>query len=423
MKIGLQTWGSDGDINPFIALAGGLAAAGHQVTLAITAGERKDYTAYAERLGFRLLPPTYITEDDATVAQLAETMFAIRSPLRQVQFILEAMFEPNVAQLYATAQTLCADHDLLVGHGVMHPLQLAAEQAGKPYVTVSLNHGAVASRHISPPQTPNLGPWLNPLLWRLGWMLLDRLLLPSVNRLRQRVGQPAVRSARAVAESPLCNLIAVSPAFCPAQDDWGGNQQVCGFLRLPDAARPWAMPDSLRAFLADGEPPVYMTFGSMLSIQRDPAHIAARTRLLLDAAQAAGCRAIVQSHWHSLADIPEDPRIYRQTTAPHEHIFPHCAAVLHHGGAGTTQTALLCGRPSVIVAHIADQYFWADELRRLGVAAARLDCRSATPALIARQIRHVLDAPDMRARAQVLGRQIAAENGVAQAVALLSGIG
>lgn len=420
MKIGLQTWGSDGDINPFIALAGGLAGAGFEVTLAITAAERKDYAQYAERLGFRLKPVAYIAKDDAEMTLFSERMRAVKTPLGQAKFILQEMFEPNVEALYATARELAAENDVLVGHFALHPLQLAAAKAGKPYATVTLNHGAIPSRYFPPTLAPDLGPGLNPWLWRLALALLDRATLPGINRLRLREGWPAAKTGREVLESPSCNLIAVSPAFCPKPPDWGENQHVTGFLALPDKARPWAMPDGLKRFLEKGPPPVYLTFGSMLGVERDAGRIAETTRLLVGAAKASGCRAIVQSRWESVLDIPEDPGVYPLGPAPHSHVFPHCAAIVHHGGAGTTQTASLYGKPQIIVAHIADQYFWADYLRRPGVAGRRLDRRGVTAKSLGRAVRAVLDAPGMASRARALGEQLAKEDGVGNAVAILS---
>jgi UDP:flavonoid glycosyltransferase YjiC (YdhE family) len=420
MKIGLQTWGSDGDINPFIALAGGLAAAGHEVTLAITAAERKDYQSYSQRLGFVLKPVAYIAKDDAAMAQLGERLWKIASPLGQVRFILQALFEPNVESLYATALELCAENELLIGHFALHPLHLAAEQAGKPYVTVSLNHGAIPSRFVPPPLMPNLGVWLNPWVWKLVEALLKKIMLPSVNRLRSREGRPALSSARPVVESPLCNLIAISPALCAKPADWGDNQHVTGFLALPEKARPWTMPDDLGEFLAAGEPPVYLTFGSMSGIDRDPATITVTTRLLVEAVQAAGCRAIIQARWDSVSSLAENPKIYRIGPVPHSQLFPHCAAIVHHGGAGTTQTSLLYGKPQIIVAHIADQYFWADALKRLGVAGKRHDRRTTTATGLGAAIRQALDSPTMVSRAASLGQQIAAEDGVATAVGIIS---
>jgi len=132
-----------------------------------------------------------------------------------------------------------------------------------------------------------------------------------------------------------------------------------------------------------------------------------------------GCRAIVQSNWNDVTSMPEDARIYRLVSAPHTEIFPRCAAVVHHGGAGTTQTALRCGRASVVVAHVTDQFFWGAKLEELGVAPAAIDRRKATPAKLAAAIRKVLATPAMRARAEELGRKLQAEDGVAEAVRII----
>ena len=420
MKIGLQTWGSDGDINPFIALAGGLAAQGHDVTLAITAVERKDYSQYAERLKFHLAPVSYLANSDEELRRLSQQLDYMTKPLDQVRFIFQELFERNVDSLYNTAQRLAGDNELLIGHFILHPLQLAAEKTGKPYLTVTLNHSGIPSRYVSPPLMPKLGRWINPLTWKLAIGVLNRITLPSVNRLRVREGLAPVRSSRLVLESPLYNLIAVSPAFCTQQLDWGSNQQVCGFFRLPVEARPWTLPESLSQFLQAGEPPVYMTFGSMLGLGGDPAQNTQTTRLLVEAAKSAGCRAIIQSHWDSLSEIEEDLRIYRIGPTPHNLIFPYCVAVVHHGGAGTTQTALHHGLPSVIVAHIADQYFWAEELKRLGVAPKGLERRSATPSTIAQAIMQILGSPAMQNQAKLLGHQFAKENGVTKAVEIIT---
>jgi UDP:flavonoid glycosyltransferase YjiC (YdhE family) len=419
MKIGIQTWGSDGDINPIIALAGGLADAGFETTLAVTAAERKDYASYAQRLGFHLKPVSYITPDDGAMTLFSEQMRRVKTPLGQAKFILHKMFEPNVPDLYAMAQELVAENDVLIGHFALHPLQLAAAKANKPYLTVTLNHGAIPSGYFPPILVPDIGRF-NPLLWSLAQFLLNRVTLPGINRLRSQAGWPLAKSGREAFESPLCNLIAVSPAFCAKPADWGDNQQVTGFLALPEIARPWQMPDSLKQFLEDGPPPVYLTFGSMLGVERDPKRITETTRLLVGAVKVAGCRAIVQSRWESVENIPEDPHIYRIGPTPHSQVFPHCAAVVHHGGAGTTQTTSLYGKPHIIVAHIADQYFWAAYLRQSGVSGQCLDRRSVTPQSLGVAIKQVLDSPDMADRAKKLGEQIASEDGVGNAVAIIS---
>jgi UDP:flavonoid glycosyltransferase YjiC (YdhE family) len=416
VKIGIQTWGSTGDVNPFIALAAGLAKAGHAVTLVITSAERRDFAATGARLGFSVVQAGHIGASEEALNDLGRELFAISNPVSQLATIFERMFDPGVAAMYAAAQALCAGNDLIIGHFIVHPAQLAAEQAGKPYVTLALNHGAIPTRFAPPAPLPGLGRWGNALLWKLAGKMIDSMVLPSVNRLRREQGSRPASSYRQVWESPACNLIAVSHELCPQYADWEANQQVCGYLSMPEAASDWRMPGDLARFLEQGEAPVFIGFGSMIGLARPNADLDEVTQLMLESAQLAGCRAIVQSHWDVVATMQEDARIYRLTSAPHAQIYPRCAAIVHHGGAGTTQTALLCGRPSVVVAHATDQFFWGDKLRRLGVSPAVIKRRKATPAKIAAAIRTVLGTPAMRSTAEAAGRRLQTENGVAAAV-------
>jgi UDP:flavonoid glycosyltransferase YjiC (YdhE family) len=188
---------------------------------------------------------------------------------------------------------------------------------------------------------------------------------------------------------------------------------------MPEAAQPFEMPHALEGFLAGGPPPIFCTFGSMTAVDDGTGIMEESTRLLVEGARLAGCRAIVQSRWDLVSSVPDDSGLYKIGAAPHSRILPRCAAVVHHGGAGTTQTATLHGLPSVVVPHISDQYFWARELNRLGVAPRVADRRKITARELAEAIRSVLRNDAMRARARELGRAMAAEDGVGTAVGVI----
>lgn len=422
MKIGIQTWGSTGDINPFLALAAGLAAAGHQVTLAITATERRDYTALGEQLGFRVIEAGHVGESVEALNASGKVLFATRDPLKQMRMIFDELFSPNAEEMYGIARQLCADNELIIGHFIHHPLHLAAEQAGRPYVTVSLHHGTIPTRFAAPHPLPNLGSQLNPWLWRLTEGIINHFLLSRVNSFRTGHDGAPLASIRDVWESQLCNLIAVSHKLCPLQPDWGGNQHVCGFFNLPEAASSWQPPASLEQFLGAGDAPIYITFGSMMGLPEASPELDEMIALWSEAVKDAGCRAIIQTHWQHAPPVAEDDAIYRIESAAHERIFPRCAAVVHHGGAGTTQSATRAGCPSIVVAHIADQFFWGDQLRRLGIAPPVINRQRLTAKRLAKAIRQVLDEPGMKQRAERVGQAMAAENGVAKAVAIIESL-
>ena len=357
MKIGLQSWGSTGDINPFLALAAALAAAGHTVTLAITSFERRDYALEGERYGFAVRQVGHIGKDVTALNALGMRMLKIRNPLKQMGMLFDNLFDPNVQEMYAAARQLAAENDLLIAHFMVHPLQLAAEQAGKPYFTVSLYHGAIATCEVPPHPLPDLGRVLNGVLWRLGGRLMNRIALPSANRLRLAAGAPLLASIKPVWQSSTANLIAVSRELASHRGDWGANQMVCGFLALPHRVEP--LSPQLTAFLQVGPPPVYFTFGSMMGLPEQSGELERMLAILLETVRLAGCRAIIQTHWAMTDATTDDKQVFRIESADHRAIFHHCAAVVHHGGAGTCQSASASGCPSIIVPHIADQFFWA----------------------------------------------------------------
>ncbi|KAF2850174.1 glycosyltransferase family 1 protein [Plenodomus tracheiphilus IPT5] len=144
-----------------------------------------------------------------------------------------------------------------------------------------------------------------------------------------------------------------SPGLIPKPKDWGPEIDISGFVFL-DLASSFTPPNDLKRFLDDGDPPVYIGFGSI--VVDDPDEF---TNLIFDAVKMAGCRALVSKGWGgfgSNADCPDN--VFMIDNCPHDWLFPRCAAVVHHGGAGTTAIGLKCAIPTMIVPFFGDQPFW-----------------------------------------------------------------
>ena len=201
-----------------------------------------------------------------------------------------------------------------------------------------------------------------------------------------------------------------SPAVLPRPRNWREWIQVTGYWFLPEAE--WTPPAALADFLAAGKPPVYVGFGSMAD--RDPQRL---TGIILDALQRSEQRAVIQAGWGGLqpGDLPETA--FPLDPAPHNWLFPRVAAVIHHGGAGTTASALRAGVPSIVVPFFGDQFFWGQTVARLGVSPGVLDRRKLSVERLADFIRAAVQDPELRSRAAALGERIRAEAGVEQAVA------
>ncbi len=420
MKIGIQTWGTEGDVRPFIALASGLSAADHDVTLAVTADKNKDFTSFSDNLNFKIRRVGYIDYDDERMKSINDRILKARNILKQVHIIITHFFDPIAEDILNAAKLLCQENDLLIRHGLTYPLAVAAEKSNRPCVSVFPTAQAIPTKYSSPLIPKSYGKFLNSLMWKFADIYVNRIFKSSYSRMRSQEGLRPIKSVlQEVWSSTFLNLIAVSPTLFPPAQDWKDHIQVCGFLNIPEQLETWKMPKSLEEFILAGSPPVYMTFGAM--IEGEPAPQEA-TRLMVDAARMAGCRAIIQSKWEELSGIPENPDIYRIRRAPHLEVFPHCAAVVHAGGSGVTQSATISGCPSVVVAHATDQTVWGGLLHQAGIAPKHLNRRSATAKKLARLIRTVLDSSKMEEKAKEISARMKDEDGVKRAVELIEAL-
>jgi len=416
VRIGIQTWGTEGDVRPFIALAGGLSAAGHEVTLAITEITNKQFTAFGERLNFAVRHVGHIDCDENRFKQLSAKVFKEWNPVKKGDIIVSNFLDPVIEDMLVAAKDLCAGNDIVIGHFFVYPLKIAAQKLLCPHIMV-FTTPLIPSRYLPPLGIPEFAKWLNPLWWNLFDFSLNKAWKPTIDRLYIREGVlPGKSIFRDIWYSPLLNLVCVSPSLFPPPADWEQRYHLCGFLNIPQKGEPWQMPEDLKQFLNGGYPPVYITFGSMIASDPNPRDI---TDLLIKAVRLAGCRAIIQSNWNDLSDLPEHHDIYRIISAPHDHIFPHCSLVIHHGGAGTTQAATIGGCPSVVVEHSSDQPLWGSILQRIGIAPHLLHRRSVTAKKLARAIRIVLDSPAMAEKAKTIGAVMRHEDGLVRAIELI----
>jgi sterol 3beta-glucosyltransferase len=254
--------------------------------------------------------------------------------------------------------------------------------------------------------------WLGPLGRRAGqWLTQAALSMPfrPVSRAVRRdvLGLPT-RARQAYPALP--TIYGFSPHVVPPPSDWPPTCRVTGYWFLP-AEPGWTPPPTLTRFLADGPAPVCVGFGSMLGA--DPAQL---TALVVTAVRRAGVRAVLLSGWGALDAVAgEDILVIGEV--PHDWLFPQVAAVVHHGGAGTTAAALRAGTPAVVVPFGVDQPFWGTRVVALGTGPRPIPQRTLTTERLTDALRIVTTDQTMRARAARLGHAIRSENGVDNAVA------
>ncbi len=408
MRAVLTNVGSTGDIQPFLALAAELRRHGHQPVLAAS----PTFAPRAERLGieFAAVGPEMKME---YAHQVMQAMLAETDPAKQLRIVLDVTLPPGTTT-YQELRDACRGADVVIG-GITQPAaQMVQETTGIPFVSVQLVHIAMPTTYRRPlglplpPLPGKLGPLTNRALSQLFARHIRRVCGPVVNRYRAEQGLPALKDPLFGGSSQL-TLYAVSRHVARPAPGWPAIRHLAGYFFL-DEDEGWQPDPALLDFLADGPPPVVISFGSMM-----PADSEQLTHLVLEAVRHAGCRAIIQEGWAGLAtgDLPANVRSVG--FVPHSWLFPRAAAVIQHGGAGTSAAAFRAGIPSVFVPHMADQPVWAAIARELGVSGPPVPFARLTAERLGQAIIATVTNPDYARAAAALGAAIRSEDGVGTA--------
>ena len=301
---------------------------------------------------------------------------------------------------------------------IYHPKALGsvhiAERLGIPAFLAFTLPGMTPTRAFPSPMLPfaDLGP-LNRLSHELFLRYANALFREPVNRWREEVlGLAPSRHDDRLHGVPVPRLYGFSPSVVPKPADWDRNSEITGYWFLDDEE--WLPSPSLQGFLQAGPPPVYVGFGSM-----PLAGPVRTTAMVVEALAMAGQRGILASGWSGLAAAPLAEHAYMLDAAPHDRLFPHVRAVVHHGGAGTTAAGLRAGKPTVICPFFGDQPFWGRRVADLGVGPAPIAFKHLTVAGLVEAITSAVDDDVMRRRAERLGAALRAEDGVGTAVAFI----
>jgi len=417
MKFGIQSWGSEGDNRPLLALAGGLASRGHEVNLVISSIEGQDYSDYADRKGIRLKQTASLNYSPEELENMGRQVIAQRNSLSQFRSVLDHLFNPLLEDMWSESQRLCGISDAVIGHFVVYPLSIAAEGRGVPHITVTTTPSIIPSAYLRHPGIPWMGKKLNSLIWKAGSILISRIISDDVNRMRKSEGLPFKKNTfSSMTESGLLNLIQASPQLVERAPDWGNHNRLCGNLRLPGESVIDSLPGRVEEFLNSGPPPLHITFGSMMVFEPFNSKT---IELAAAAALDAGFRAIIQYEGGSTPDTPPGSDILLVKRIPHELIFPRCSGVVHHGGAGTSHTAARSCVPSIVVMFAVDQFYWGALLVKAGIAAAAIPRRKLTRRKLTDAMLKLKENPVFKNNSEVTGSRMKLEDGVSSAVEII----
>ena len=408
MKILISTLGSRGDVQPYLALAVGLQNAGHCVTLAAPetfAGWIQSYEVTAAPIRFN---------PQEVMQKLGKGDGGFRTLLSMFSVLKTGMSEAQ-DNVWRAAQETDFFIQSATGMGALESASLHGIPAAYAYLFPFTPTRAFPMFWL--PYRFSLGGGYNLLTYKLMAHVLWRFGGPVNNQWRKRLGLEPWRSegemfsyARSL-NTPF--LYGFSPSLLPKPSDWNALQHVTGYWFLGPPAD-WQPPPELFHFLENGPPPVYIGFGSM-NVENPEQ----QTRLALKALELSGQRGILLTGWGGISRIEKTGTLFFVDEVSHNWLFPRVAAVVHHGGAGTTGAGLRAGIPSILTPFGGDQFSWADLVVKSGVGPLTPGIKKLTAEKLAESIHTAVNDASLRARAAALGEKIRVENGIARAVEVI----
>lgn len=412
MSITILAVGSQGDVQPYLALAVGLKNQGYKVRFAANS----NFAALAARYQIEFFP---IQLDSFEFTQSSQTQSwldaeSIPHLILSTNRVIRPMLEHIMEDVFAA----CQGSEAIIYHSYALPfVHYIGKQLKIPCIPASLHpmptrsYPAILSNMMrSPSKTLNLVTHL--LVHQISW----QVFLPVVRKhWNENARLPLIGPYRELLKGPQPVLCGYSPSVLPVSEDLPKHVSITGYWFL-DPHPNWQPDPVLTEFLKSTPKPIYIGFGSM----GNPAKNQDTANIILETIERTGVRAILSAGWSGLgADRPLPENVFLIKDTPHRWLFPQMAAIVHHGGAGTTGAALSAGVPSLIVPHFGDQYYWGRRIAELGVGPKPIVRKKLTAERLATALSTMLHDSGMRERASSLGAKITAEDGVNQAVQII----
>ena len=358
MRVILTSHGSTGDIYPIIALAVAMQKAGHDVRFATI----PHYEAEIKAAGVEFYPlcPNW---EQADLSYWMGRLQKIRTPIYQLREIYVGA-KTHIPEMIARMDSALKTADLLVSSYLFPMNKGIAERRQVPFATYAFAHHVVPSPDY-PPENIVSPRWIpsgmrtgwNLWLWKMGNALVDRVINNATREALRQADLPKVRNFFSAPAERV--IVGVSERLMrPTHARIDDRFRFTGYCRWQPSADP-KLESALERFCQGSRVPV-VTFGSM--VYENPGEMMER----FIRAWPSDRKVIVQRGWAQFPAIGDDAHVKVLGKVSHDQLFRHASVVIHHGGAGTTASALHAGRPQIIVPHIGDQNFFGKEVERLG---------------------------------------------------------
>lgn len=411
MNIGIFTYGTRGDLQPYVALALGLIDRGHQVTISAT----EDFKDFVEGFGipFRPLWGNAETMMNSTEGQ---RILQTENAIKLMKYYFKVLHD-NRAPLRKSYFEAVSEVDFIIANSMTLPIISAIAEKQKKKVALT---------YFMPPVVPTTEfpvgdfdflnfPWYNKLTYKIAQGFFWKFIKEDTNEYRKELGLPELKEnlVTHLDKQKILDLYCLSQSLIPQPKDWENHHKITGFINIPKQNRENHFLDQispqLAEWLSNGEKPIYIGFGS-----NGIGNTAKFAQILTEILDKTDERVLFCTGWSVFEDLPSHKNLFVTKYVNHETVLPQCKLGIFHGGAGTLATMLRHNLPIIIVSFYTDQPTWGKiiEQKKLGV---HIPVKSLSAEKLILAIQKVQN-PDIINNVCSVGQQIRNENGLQNAI-------
>ncbi|HPI12223.1 MAG TPA: glycosyltransferase [Catalimonadaceae bacterium] len=411
MNVGIFTYGTRGDLQPYVALALGLMEKGHKVILSAT----EDFKDFVEGFGVKF-EPLWGNAETMMNSKEGQRILQTENSIKLMKYYFKVLHD-NRDPLRKSYHQAISKVDYIIANSMTLPIVSAiAEKQNKK----------VALTYFMPPVVPTtefpLGdfdffnfPWYNRLTYKIAQGFFWSFVKQDTNEYRMELGLPELREnlVTYLDKQKILDLYCLSQSLISQPKDWDTHHKITGFINIPEHKRDTHFLDQttreLSEWLSDGDKPIYIGFGS-----NGVGNTERISGILEEVLEKTNERILFCTGWSQFDDLPKHSNLFVAKYVNHETILPQCKLGVFHGGAGTLATMLRHSLPVIIVSFYTDQPTWGKivERKKLGV---HMPVKSLSTDKLISAIQNV-QKDEIKSNVAAIGQQIRDENGLANAI-------
>lgn len=411
MRIGLFTYGSRGDVQPYIALALRLIDEGYEVLVAAP----ENFKSFVESFDVPFYG-LYGNAEEILHSKECQQIIKSGNNLAFVKFLFNALSDRR-SELFNDILSFCRSVDALIVNNISATtVSVAAEYLNKHMFILQLNPPTIETAAFPVPGMPFLNHRrINKISYRIFYRILGHFAKRDIDDFRKMLGLPYSKASvfQIISNRKIPIIHTFSEALIPRPHDWDSHHVVTGFITLNEKDRQYNNFDEkstdIDKWLKCGEAPIYIGFGSI------PVPDVLKLKEIINAIlNQTNERIILCQGWSVLPDMPKNGRLLIVTSANHQWLFPQCKLIITHGGIGTLTAALKAGMPSIVISIFADQPIWGNIVmkKQLGI---HLPWRKMTSKRLLKTMFKICHDRKFADNATAMGKKLLNEDGTAAA--------